>query len=121
MLLISAGGAHAQKLGHIRLSDTPEGEAATEFRPDTPRIHMSARAGGIAPGSRLRCEWIAVKAQGAPANYRIDFYEATSVPGTASFDCSLSRPSKGWPEGEYRVDVTIEGREAGRASFRVVR
>lgn len=54
-----------------------------------------------------------------PPNYRIDAYELTLAPNMRDVTFSLSRPDAGRPEGDYRVDLFIDGKAAGAKSFSV--
>lgn len=119
-----AGGdvlAGPPALADVVVSEAKDGPAKSTFKPATPKIHLRAKLADIAPGSTLKAEWIAVKAEGAPPNYRIDSVETKVGKGSTRYHGALSKPSAGWPVGDYRVDLSIDGKPATQAAFKVVR
>ena len=121
LALAYAGPSFAQKLTDIRVSDKAGGQPKSTFRPDAPKVFVSAKQEGIAAGRKLRCDWIAVKTDAAPPNYRIDSWEGRSSGDSGSLTCSFSKPTSGWPVGDYRVDLFVDGKDAGRATFKVAK
>ena len=90
------------------------------FGPDTPEIHLLASLEQIKSGSKLKCNWIAVDAIATP-NYQIDTTEVVfqkDGEGTAHF--SVSRPTKGWPPGNYKIDLYLDGDLLTSAPFSIV-
>ncbi|HYC35372.1 MAG TPA: hypothetical protein VEC19_03050 [Usitatibacter sp.] len=119
--LLAASSLHAQTLADIRVSDAKGGAQKSVFKPDTPKVFASAKVAGIAPGKPLRCDWIAVKVEGVAPNYKIDSWEGKGGPGQKDLTCSFSKPTAGWPVGDYRVGFFVDGKDAGKATFRVVK
>jgi hypothetical protein len=97
--------------------------AQTVFAPDAPKIVLHAQIQDMPKGAKVSADWIAVKTNAAPANYKIDSatYELDNdMPtGEATFD--LSRPNAGWPVGDYRVDVSINGKVVKSPEFKVAK
>lgn len=70
--------------------------------------------------------WIAVDTGGAaPPNYKIAAREL-DLSGTdlkrathTTVSGSLSRPTKGWPVGKYRVEFEMEGKVVSSAGFQI--
>ena len=85
----------------------------------TPKVYLRAKVAEGQAGIKVRGDWIAVKTQVAPPNYKVDSYEMALKPGMNNVTFSLSAPTAGWPEGEYRVDLFIDGKPAGNVPFRV--
>lgn len=108
-------------LTDVVVSEAKDGPAKSTFKPATPKIYLRAKLVDVAPGSKLKADWIAVKAEGAPPNYRIDTVETNVGKASTRYDGSFSKPSAGWPVGDYRVDLSIDGKPATQAAFRVVR
>jgi hypothetical protein len=75
----------------------------------------------VPSGSRVKSEWIAVKAKGAPPNYKIDSVEMKVGPLMNQVDFHFSKPTAGWPEGDYRIALFINDKSAGEVKFRVVK
>jgi uncharacterized RDD family membrane protein YckC len=103
------------------ISDSRDGPARKVFKPNTAKIHVRAALSDISPGTRLKSEWIAVKTEVAPANHKIDSHEMKAGPGAKTAHFSFSKPTAGWPEGDYRVDLFVDGKPAGSVPFRVAK
>jgi hypothetical protein len=82
---------------------------ATSFTSDTPKLFAFFRSKGTETGDKLRGVWIAEDVgDAAPANTKID--EATVTADKDDFHgaFSLSKPTKGWPIGRYKVEIYDE-------------
>lgn len=68
-------------------------------------------------GTAVRCLWIAERTTSAPPDTKID--EVTLQMGGAITrgTCSLSRPTNGWPVGDYRVEISVGGTPGYTARF----
>jgi len=119
--LLACAPVLAQKLTNVRVSERAGGPQKTTFKPDTPKVFVTATQEAIPAGRKLRCDWIAVKTDVAPPNYRIDSWEGRSAADSKELTCSFSKPTSGWPVGDYRVDLSIDGKDAGKATFRVAK
>lgn len=78
---------------------------ATSFTADVPKIYCIFRTTGSHKGDKLRSVWVAEDIGDlAPHDTKID--EATVTADRDDFfgSFSLSKPSKGWPLGRYRVE-----------------
>lgn len=87
------------------------------FEPDSPEIHVIATLENAEAATKVKGVWIAVDAISTP-NYEIDSSEIElrkGAEGVAHF--SISKPQKGWPIGEYRFDLYLDGKIAGSLSF----
>ena len=80
---------------------------------------MNAKLVDVPSGSTLKSEWIAEKTKVAPPNYKIDGAEVKVGPLMNNVDFNMSKPNAGWPVGDYRVDLFINGKPAGNAKFQV--
>lgn len=72
-------------------------------------------------GTKLRCDWIAEKTKVAEPNYRIDSTELVAKAGMNKVTFSFSKPTAGWPEGDYRAELFIDGKPAEKVRFKVVK
>ena len=104
----------------VVISEAKDGPAKATFKASTPKVFIRAKLVEMPPGAKLRSEWIAVKTAVAPPNYKVDSVENTMSAGTTRFDGALSKPTAGWPAGDYRVDLLIDGKPASRATFKIV-
>ncbi|MEY3480202.1 MAG: hypothetical protein RIQ71_977 [Verrucomicrobiota bacterium] len=95
-------------------------EPATSFTADTPKLFAFFRTTGTKKGDELRGEWIAVDVgEAAPANTKID--EATVTGDKDDFfgAFSLSKPTNGWPVGDYKVEIYSGDEVVGTAEFSI--
>ncbi len=90
------------------------------FGDDTPSIHAVIAIEKAKKGSTVKGAWISVDAIETP-DYEIDAAAAVSPGGDAVVHFALSRPDNGWPQGNYKLDVYIDGTFAVSAPFSVVR
>lgn len=86
---------------------------------DTPKIFVYFDFDNVKSGSKLKGAWICEKSDAAPPNYKID--EATVDVGmlanTGNF--SLSKPTNGWPEGSYHVELSVDNKVLETVKFEV--
>ncbi len=89
------------------------------FSPQAPEICAVAVLEGVAAGTVLTGTWVAVDAIETP-NYIID---SAVVPveqgGKIRARFAISRPTSGWPTGNYRLDFLIDGTLATTVPFSV--
>ena len=90
-----------------RISDKTE-----SFKP-AETIYVSVATEGSSPGATLAAHWTYQDGQ-------VVKHEETSVApsGAAHTEFHISKPS-GWPEGDYKVEVMLDGASAGTKSFKV--
>jgi hypothetical protein len=97
----------------------------TEFTKDTPKIYLLFQSNQVKPGQKIRSVWIADDSHGvAPPNYKID--ESTLESGdsiqsgkvfTGKF--SMSKPTSGWPVGQYHAEIFIDADMVKSIKFEV--
>lgn len=105
----------------IVLSDAKGGAAKNMFKPQTAKLFLNAKLVDVPGNSRLKSDWIAVNTAVAPPNYKIDSHELVAIPGAKAVEFNFQKPTAGWPEGDYRVDLFIDGMIAGYVTFQVVK
>ncbi|MBM4027228.1 MAG: SHOCT domain-containing protein [Planctomycetes bacterium] len=89
------------------------------FGVDTPVIHAVVHVAEAKAGTVVKGTWISIDAISVP-NYQIDAAEQKiQGRGAATGHFSLSRPTNGWPEGRYRLDVYLDNQLAGAKTFTV--
>ncbi|MBZ9679766.1 MULTISPECIES: hypothetical protein [unclassified Mesorhizobium] len=112
--------AQAADFTNIVLSATKdEGTPQSNFPVETPVIYVSADLVDIAPTSKITFSWVSVDSHGAaPENYTIDKVDL-DVGANNQADSQLSKPTAGWPEGTYRVDLAIDGTVAESVPFSI--
>jgi hypothetical protein len=88
------------------LSDEPEAEEGkAKFNFDTEMIYCFINLNEPKPGTKITVKWIATKTAVAEPNYEIASASDTLKPGEGRFTGNLSRPTNGFPAGEYRADI----------------
>ncbi|MEI9427222.1 hypothetical protein [Mesorhizobium sp. Cs1299R1N3] len=112
--------AQASGFDNIVLSATKGEETSqSNFPVDTPVIYVSADLVDIAPTSKITFSWVSVDSHGAaPENYTIDKVDL-DVGANNEADSQLTKPTAGWPEGTYRVDLAIDGTVAESVPFSI--
>lgn len=111
----------APSLAKIVVSDSQEGPAKTILKPETAKVYVRAELVDIPAGAKIRGDWIAVKTGVAPPNYKVDSAENVVGKGMNKYTFSMSKPTAGWPEGDYRVDFFIDGKPAAKVPFKVAK
>ena len=94
-------------------------EPSNEFSPDTPEIYCSVKLSNIPTGSEIAAQWIYV--QGELENlsdFLIDEISVTAS-GTRYLSFSETKPENGWPTGDYKVKLYLDGKEKTSPTFKV--
>lgn len=98
------------------------------FTPDIPEINAALVTNTIPQSPRATVVWIAEDTGGAaPPNYRIASKDlelsgaALKAATNVTVSGSLSRPTKGWPIGSYRVEVHMDGKIVATEKFSIAR
>jgi hypothetical protein len=87
----------------------------TRFSPDTPYFHMVFEYDGEASAAPFLIKWVYV-----PENYLIDEVSLDMPEGSGGVGHSnLSKPDKGWPAGEYSVQIWRNNQKVKEARFSV--
>jgi len=119
VLFAGAARAGEARFEGLVLSDAKGGAQKSAFTSKTPKIFLSGKLVDVPAGAKVKCAWIAEKTKAAPPNYLIDATEHTTRRGTNAANFALNRPTSGWPPGEYRVDLYIQGKRANSVRFSV--
>jgi hypothetical protein len=124
-LLSLSGAAFAgePRFGQTAFALENGNSALTVFAPDAPKIVLHVQIQDMPKGAKITADWIAAKTDVAPANYKIDSASVELDKDVASDEVSfsLSRPNAGWPVGDYRVDLSINGKLAKSPQFQVAK
>jgi hypothetical protein len=120
LVLLAATAAQADPhFGQLATSVVDSQSGQDVFKPDTPKIVLHAEMVEMPPGTKLDADWIAEKTDAAPANYKIDTSHVLVETGSNEASFALSKPDAGWPVGDYRVDLFIDGKPANSVAFKV--
>jgi hypothetical protein len=115
---LAAGDALAGRpaLTDLVVSEARDGPAKSAFKPNTAKVYIRAKLVDVPAGAKLKAEWIAVKVEGAPPNYKMDEIESTVGKDMTQYHGAYAKPTAGWPVGTYRIDLSINGTKVGKAA-----
>jgi len=91
----------------------------TRFTTDAPALHALAVLEELRPGSKIKGVWVSVDAISTP-NYEIDSAEVVAQGANATAHFVLSRPQRGWPVGNYKLNVYLDGKLVSVTTFSIV-
>ena len=98
-------------------SEMKQGDPNDTFAPDTPEIFMHVHFDGVANGSKVTATWIAEKVDGAPPETKIASADVTVAGNENAADFSMTKPTRNWPVGDYRVDLSVDGKNVPPSQF----
>lgn len=101
------------------MSNEPQGQFKTEFRPDTATIYARWHGSRLSKGATLRAVFIAENVADVSAGSQIDEMETTAPAAKSGGSFLLSRPEGGWSAGDYRVEFFINGELAQTVKFKI--
>lgn len=106
----------------VVLTDDKESKVSkTSFAPDTPKVYAVFTLAYVPSGTTVKSVWIAERTDVAAPNYRLDEASLTMGGSITSGNFSFSRPTSGWPPGEYRVELYIGDRLGHTARFQITK
>ena len=95
--------------------------ATNSFGVNTPEIFCSAKLSNAPDDTEVLSEWVYVKGEVAGVtDYIIDTLPLTAD-GTQYLQFSMPRPDGGWPIGEYKLNLYVDGKDAVSLPFTVSR
>src|SRR5205085_1397872 len=98
--------AATPRLENIVVSDSKGGAPVSTFKRDTPKVFVDVKLADVPSGAKVRSDWIAVDTAGAaPANYKVGTKDLKAGALVNAMTFSYSKPTAGWPAGDYRVDL----------------
>ena len=94
-------------------------DPTSTFSTDSPKVYLAFTTTDLPSGSTLSAVWVAEKVDAdVSPNYVIDHADL-KVSGSQAGDFSLSSPAAGFPKGNYRVDLYLNGTLIELFSFTV--
>jgi hypothetical protein len=101
-------------------SDDKRGDTNMEsFSPDTKKIFLTVYAVDVDNGAKLKATWFVEKAAGIASNSPIAASEVVMRPQLKTANYSLDKPGAGWPPGDYKVELAIDGKVQSTVRFKV--
>ena len=107
------------KLLHAQLVEELGGNEVKEFSADVAKIYALWKGDTVKAGDKVRGVWIATDVgEAAPKDTKIDEATVTANASTEG-QFSLSKPNKGWPVGEYRLELYVGDKLAQTLKFTI--
>lgn len=98
--------ADDKKVLHAALALDQDTKPTTKFAPDAPKIYAFYIGDAIKTGDKIRGVWIVEDVgDAAPKGAKIDEATLTAAKDNPSDAFSLTKPTKGWPLGKYKVEI----------------
>lgn len=89
------------------------------FTSDLPEIFCSVKLSNAPPDTEIKADWIYIRGEVEDLkDYLIDSWSAEAE-GTRYIHTSVTRPNKGWPNGDYKVVWYIDGMEKLTVPFKI--
>jgi hypothetical protein len=89
-----------------------------KFYVDSPAIYCSCKVSNAPEQTDVTSVWVYVRGEADLENYEIDSYGMT-VEGTTYLYFYMNRPTNGWPTGEYKLVLYLDGKEQTSLPFTV--
>jgi|HubBroStandDraft_6_1064221.scaffolds.fasta_scaffold821767_2 hypothetical protein len=120
-VVLSASVARAGDVKiQVVMSTGPDDDPTTTFAVDTPKIFALFKTKGVQDGDKLRGVWIAEDVgDAAPKETKIDENTLKAEGDTDDGAFSLSKPTKGWPVGKYRLEIYVGDELAKTVKFTI--
>ena len=121
-VLIAATSAAAEVKVEAVMAQGKDSRPTDTFTSDVPKLYAFFKSTGTKKGDSLRAVWIAEDVgSAAPKETKID--ESTLTADEENFfgAFALSKPTNGWPEGKYRVDLYTGDEVATAVRFTIRR
>ena len=86
-------------------------DATDVFTPDTPEIFCSFKLSNAPPDTEIKSEWIYVEGELEGVTDHLITDWSMTADGTHYIYASITRPDEGWPKGDYRLILYVDGKE----------
>ncbi len=124
LVLCAAFGLSIARAGdakvEVAFAKDQETKPTDEFSADVPKIYAFFRSTGTKKGDVLKGVWIADDVgDAAPKGTKIDEASLTADKDNFFGAFSLTKPTKGWPVGQYRVEIYQGEKLATTGKFKI--
>jgi hypothetical protein len=117
---LEATNSPDKKLLRAALAVDKDTKPTTTFSADVPQIYAFWIGDGLKSGDKVRGVWIAEDVgDAAPKDTKIDEAILTAETPTDHSAFSLSKPTKGWPVGQYRIEIYVGDKLAETLKFTI--
>jgi hypothetical protein len=91
----------------------------TAFDAEVPKIYIVYMLVDSHKGDKVKVNWVVEKAEGYKDNTVFDTAETTAPAGNIFGAFSYSKPKGGWPQGNYRADLFVDGKLEKAVKFKI--
>jgi hypothetical protein len=102
---------------HDLVGETAKGEVKTPFSTSASALHFRWEKKAGAPADPLEVRWIAENVRGAEKNHVIA--TTKSDPGKPAGEFTLTKPTAGFPAGQYRAEIWQAGKMIYSEKFEI--
>ncbi len=110
--------SHPNYSGAAQPASQDQFHATGVFAPGTPEIYCSAILSNAPPDTEIKAEWVYIQGEADATNALITDSSVTAD-GTRYVYFSMTAPDTGWPRGNYKVVLYIDGKEQLSVPFSV--
>jgi len=89
------------------------------FPRSTKKIYLTVHVEDVPNDAKLKASWIIENAAGFPPNTPIAASDVSMRPQMKTASYSLDKPNIGWPPGDYKVELAIDGKVQSTVRFKV--
>ena len=102
-------------LGDVVSSDHKVKKEVTSFAPNQKTIYVSVDTTGSTPGATLNAKWSYLEGNGQVVT---STSQSIIADGPATTTFRVQNPNL-WPEGKYKVDISLDGKQVQSKTFEV--
>ena len=118
-LITPVVSAEEAKLLRAIVAIDGETPPATTFANDVPQLYAYILADNVEVGDSVRGVWIAEDVgEAAPKNHKIA-EQTLEITSKKSGGFKLTKPTNGWPVGQYRVELYVGDKLAETVKFKI--
>ena len=102
-------------LGDVVSSDHKVKKEVTTFSPSQKTLYVSVDTTGSTPGATLNAKWSYLEGNGQVVT---STSQSIIADGPATTTFRVQNPNL-WPEGKYKVDISVDGKQVNSKAFEV--
>ncbi|GLQ93805.1 hypothetical protein [Dyella acidisoli] len=102
-------------LGDVVTNDHKVKKEVTTFSPSQKTIYASVDTTGSTPGATINAKWSYLEGNGQVVT---STSQSIIADGPATTTFRVQNPNL-WPEGKYKVDISVDGKQAASKNFEV--
>ncbi len=96
-------------------------EPKSTFAPDTAQIFLFFHFDNVKAGQKIKATFVAEKVEGARPDFKFKELDLDVPKEGSDAKMSVERPPANWPVGDFRVDLTLDGKAMDSVKFKVAK